>query len=70
MKSQEFELISRKKQLASAAVAVVASMSCLAFVLAIFASASGELDPVLAKLKPTPAASAVASEQPTKRLRG
>lgn len=70
MKSQEFELISRKKRLASAAFAVISSMSCLAFVLAIFASASGELDPVLAKVKPTPAASAIAAEQPVKRPRG
>ena len=41
---------------------VIALLSCLVFlgsVLALFASASGELDPLLARLQGAPAASAV-----------
>jgi len=45
----------------------VASLSA---VVVAFASASGELDPVLARMKAAPSASDVASKVPAKRARG
>ena len=62
MERSELARRSWKARLASAAFALVASLSCLAAVLAVFASASGELEPLLVVLKPAPAGSAVAAK--------
>jgi hypothetical protein len=70
MKSFEFALLSLKARAAAVACGLVCSAASLAAVALAFASASGELDPLLAKLKPAPAASAVASKEPAKRVPG
>jgi len=67
--SIHFRLSSLKVRLASAAFGVVCSLSILSVVFACFASASGDLDPLLAKLRPAPAASAVASKALPKKSR-
>ena len=68
---QSFKLVSLRARLAGAAFALACSLSTLAAVLMAFASASGELDPLLAKIKAAPAAgSAVAAKAPAKRVRG
>ena len=69
MKSPRFERSSRRARLASAVFAAVCSLSSLAAVLAMFASASGELDPALAKFKSAPSASEVAAKVPARRVR-
>jgi hypothetical protein len=51
-------------RVATAVIAVLSCVVCLGSVLALFASASGELDPVLAKLRSAPSASAVATRSP------
>ena len=70
MQSFKFALISLRARWAGAVFALVASLSTFAAVFAIFASASGELDPMLAKVKAGPAASAVAVKAPAQRARG
>jgi hypothetical protein len=60
MDSSKLKLLSPRARLVGAVFAVVSSLSTLAAVLAVFASASGELEPVVAKLKAAPAASEVA----------
>ncbi|HEY9064203.1 MAG TPA: hypothetical protein VIO33_04420 [Burkholderiaceae bacterium] len=62
MQSFKFELFSWRGCLARVILAVVASLSCIAATLAVLASASGELDPLLAKARASPAASAVADK--------
>jgi hypothetical protein len=69
MQSLKFELVSLRARLAVAVFALVCSVACLAAVFAVFASASGELDPLLAKMKAAPPASAVVSAAPVKRVR-
>jgi hypothetical protein len=53
---------SLKARLAGTAYALVASLSCMAAVVAMFASASGELEPLLVKFEPAAAASAVVAK--------
>jgi len=50
----------------SAVFGLVCSLSSVAAVFLMFASASGELEPVLAKFKAAPAASEVASKAPAR----
>ena len=50
-----------RSRLASGVFALVASLACLSAVLLVFASASQEFDPVMAKAQVAPAASVVAS---------
>jgi hypothetical protein len=69
MQSFEFRLSSLKARAASAVFALVCSLSSLAAVFAMFASASGELDPVLARFKAAPSASEVAGKVPAKPAR-
>ena len=69
MQSFKFELISLRARLACAVFALVSGLASLAVVFLVFASASGELDPLLAKLKAAPSASAVVSAAPVKRVR-
>lgn len=69
MKSSKFALSSKRARWVGAVFAVVASLSSLAAVFVVFASASGELEPVLAKVKAAPAASAVAAKAPVQRVR-
>jgi hypothetical protein len=69
MKSLKFRLSSLKVRVAGAVFGLVCSLASLAAVFAMFASASGELDPVLAKFKAVPAASEVAAKVPAKPVR-
>jgi len=69
MQSFHFRLSSLRARAAGAVFGLVCSLSRLAAVFAMFASASGELDPMLAKLKAAPSASAVASKVPAKPAR-
>jgi len=66
MQSFKFAQSSLRARLAGAVFALVASLSSLA---AVFASASGELDPMLAKIKAAPVASAVGGKVPAQRVR-
>ena len=70
MQSFKFKLISFRARVAGAVFGLVCSLASLAAVLAVFASASGELDPLLVKIKAAPSASEVASKVPAKPLRG
>jgi hypothetical protein len=70
MQSFKFELLSLRARLAAAVVGLLGSLFSLVGVLAVFASASGEADVVLAKRKPAPVASAVASRAPAKPAPG
>jgi len=70
MQSSKFESLSLRAKLAGAVFGLVASLSSLAAVLLVFASASGEPDLLQAKRKPAPVASAVASKAPAKPLPG
>jgi hypothetical protein len=70
MKSLKFALLSLRARAAAAAFGLVCSAASLAMVVLAFASASGELDPLLAKVKSAPAASAVASKGLVKRVPG
>lgn len=70
MESFEFRLSSSRARLAGALFSLVCSATSLTAVLALFASASVELDPALAKLKTAPSASAVAAKVPAKPARG
>lgn len=70
MHTFKFRLSSLKARLASAVFGLVCSFASLAAVFALFASASGELDPVLARFKAAPSASEVVSKVPAKRVRG
>jgi len=65
-----FRVLSSRARVAGALVAAVVSLSTLSAVLLGFASASGDLEPLVAKSKPAPAASAVASKTPQKQVRG
>ena len=69
MEPFEFRLSSSRARLAGALFGLVCSAVSLAAVLALFASASGELDPALAGFKAAPAASEVAAKVPTKAAR-
>ncbi len=69
MQAFKFALISLRARLASAVFALVCGLASVAAVVVIFASASGELDPLLAKVKAAPAASAVAHKAPAKPAR-
>jgi len=69
MQSFKYKRRSLKARVAGAVFGLVCSAASLAAVFAVFASASGELDPLLAKVKAVPSASAVASRMPTKRVR-
>ena len=69
MSSSKFKLLSPRGRLAALVLGLAGSLSSLAAVLAAFASASGELEPMLAKLRSEPAASAVA-KAPAKRAGG
>ena len=70
MQSFKFALLSLRARLAAVACGLVCCVASLAAVVLAFASASGELDPLLAKVKAAPAASAVASKEPSKRVPG
>jgi hypothetical protein len=65
----KFRLSSSKARVAGAAFGLVCSLVSLAAVLALFASASGELDPVLARFKAAPSASEVVGKVPAKPAR-
>src|SRR5262245_32640299 len=69
MERLELARRSWKARLASAAFALVASLSCVAAVVAVFASASGEVDPPLVKLEPASAGSSVAGKTRAKPAR-
>ena len=69
MQSFKSKRSSLKARVAGAAFGLVCSLASLAAVFAVFASASGELDPLLAKMKAAPSASEVASKMPAKRVR-
>lgn len=63
-----FSLSSLKARCAGAAFGVVFSLACLSFVVLLFASASGELEPALAQVKPAAAkAAAVKAASQAKR---
>ena len=66
----EFDLRSFRSRAFGVMFGVVSSLSVLSAVVVVFASASGELDPVVARLKAAPAASGVASKEPVKKHRG
>lgn len=70
MQSFKFKLSSLRARVAGAVFGLVCSLASLAAVFAMFASASGELDPLLAKMKAAPSASEVASKVPAKPVRG
>lgn len=67
---KSFSLLSLRARLVGAVFGVVSSVVSLGAVLGLFASASGELDPVLAKLKSSPAASAAAAKAGSQPKRG
>jgi hypothetical protein len=69
MESFEFRLSSSRARLAGALFGLVCSVASLAAVVALFASASGELDPVLARFKAAPSASEVVVKVPAKPVR-
>jgi hypothetical protein len=69
MKSM-FSLSSLKARCASAAFGFVSSLACFSFVVLLFASASGELQPVLAQLKSAPAAKAAVAKSASQAKRG
>jgi hypothetical protein len=58
-----------KARVAGAAFGLVCSVASLSAVFAVFASASGELDPLLVKVKAAPSASEVAGKVPAKPVR-
>ncbi len=66
MKAFKFSLLSLRARLAGAVFALVASLSSLAAAVAVLASGSGELDPLLVRFQTAPAASAVAAKAPAK----
>jgi len=66
MESFKYRLLSLRARLAGAVFALVASLSSLAAAVAVLASGSGELDPLLAKAQPAPPASGVAAKAPGK----
>jgi hypothetical protein len=66
MKACKFSLLSLRARLAGAVFALVASLSSLAAAVAVLASGSGELDPLLVRFQSAPAASAVAAKAPVK----
>ena len=70
MQSSKFKSRSLRARVAGAVFGLVCSVASLSAVFVVFASASGELDPVLAKVKAAPSASEVASKVPGKRVRG
>ena len=69
METNRYRSMSPGVRVAGALLAVLFSLLCLASVLSMFASASGELEPMLAKAK-APPASAVAGKTPTRPARG
>lgn len=69
MQSSKFRLSSLRARLAGAVFGLVCSFASLAAVFATFASATGELDPVLARLKAAPSASEVAGPAPARPAR-
>ncbi|NRF71502.1 hypothetical protein HLB44_31395 [Aquincola sp. S2] len=62
MQSSKFSLLSSRARLAGAAFGLVSGLSVFAVVVGAFASASGELEPALAKLKAAPSASAAVAK--------
>jgi len=70
MQSRTFKHSSLGARMAVTVFGLVCSFSSLAAVLALFASASGELDPILAKFNAARSASEVAVKAPAKPLRG
>jgi hypothetical protein len=70
MQSFKFKLLSWRARAVGAVFGLVCSLASLAAVLMVFASASGELDPLLAKMKAAPSASEVASKVPAKPVPG
>lgn len=66
MSSFEYPKLSSRVRFAGALCAAAACLAVVLAMLSLFASASGELDPVLARLRPAPAASEVAVETPAK----
>jgi hypothetical protein len=58
MSSLKFKLLSSAARCKAAVCGLVCSVASLSAVVVVFASSSGELDPVLARLKPEPSASA------------
>ena len=68
----EFKFVGRKERVAGAVAGVVCGVFVFAAVVAMFASASGEMDAVVAKMKAAPAASEVAGagKAPSRPVRG
>jgi hypothetical protein len=64
-----FRLSSLKVRVAGAVVGLLFSFASLAAVVALFASAAGELDPALARFKAAPSASEVLVKVPARPLR-
>ena len=58
-----------RARVVGAVFGLMCSVASLSAVFAVFAEASGELDPLLAKVKAAPSASEVASKAPAKRVR-
>ncbi len=70
MESLKFSLRSLKSRLAGAVFGVVSSLALFAAVVVLFASASGELDPVVARLKPASPASEALGKLASRSPRG
>ena len=60
----KFSLSSLKVRCACAAFAFVSGLACFSFVVVLFASASGELQPVLAQMKAAAGAAKEAAVKP------
>jgi len=63
MQSVKFEPLSSRAKVAGAVFALVLSLASLSFVVVLFASASGELDPLVAKLNSEASSHTVAAKQ-------
>ena len=70
MKSFKSKPSSMRARVAVAVFGLVCSMASMSAVFVMFATASGELDPVQARMKAAPSASEVASKVPAKGVRG
>jgi len=69
MTTSQSRWLSLRARVAAAVFGLACSCVTFASVVLAFASASGELDPLVARMKASPAASEVASRQPAKPAR-